>query len=108
MWIASVPELPGCMADGETQEDALRATDVAIEAWLGEARRLGRNIPREKPTIDSLERLASVLNISSFARMMGISTRTLHSKIERKAPLTHEEAEKVERVLDELGLALVK
>ena len=42
---AEVPELPGCMSDGETPEEALANAYEAAEAWLGTARELGREIP---------------------------------------------------------------
>jgi predicted RNase H-like HicB family nuclease len=44
-YIAIVPELPGCMSDGETPEEALTNAYDAAEAWLAEARELGRDIP---------------------------------------------------------------
>lgn len=36
-WLAEVPELPGCMSDGETPEDALADVREAIECWLAAA-----------------------------------------------------------------------
>lgn len=44
-YLATVPDLPGCMSDGETREAAARNVGDAIEAWLEEARALGRAIP---------------------------------------------------------------
>ena len=44
-FIATVPDLPGCMSDGETPEDALVSVHDAIAAWIDEARTLGRPIP---------------------------------------------------------------
>ena len=48
-FLATVPDLPGCMSDGETREEAARAIADAITAWIEEAKRLGRGIP--KPSI---------------------------------------------------------
>jgi antitoxin HicB len=45
-FLASVPDLPGCMSDGETPEEALRSVQEAITEWIEEARRLGREIPK--------------------------------------------------------------
>ena len=42
---AVVPELPGCSAFGETEEEALREVKVAIDLWLETAREEGREIP---------------------------------------------------------------
>lgn len=47
-YIAEVPELPGCMADGVTYEEALRNTQVVISEWIETARSLGREIPSPK------------------------------------------------------------
>jgi antitoxin HicB len=45
-FLASVPDLPGCMSDGETPEEALRSVQEAIAEWIEEARRLGREVPK--------------------------------------------------------------
>ena len=47
-YIAEVPELPGCMAEGATYEEALRNAQVVISEWIEAARALGREIPLPK------------------------------------------------------------
>ena len=47
-FLAKVPELPGCMADGATQEDTLKNIKVIMEQWLETAKSLGRQIPVPK------------------------------------------------------------
>ena len=44
-YVAQVPELPGCMADGATYEEALKNAQVVIAEWIETARSLGREIP---------------------------------------------------------------
>lgn len=44
-YLATVPDLPGCMSDGTTRELAARNVGDAIEAWIEEAHALGRTIP---------------------------------------------------------------
>ena len=44
-WIAEVPDLPGCMADGKTREAAIREAGRVAEMWLETARRHRRKIP---------------------------------------------------------------
>lgn len=44
-FIAEVPELPGCMADGKTYQEAITNAEVIIGEWLETARGLGREIP---------------------------------------------------------------
>jgi predicted RNase H-like HicB family nuclease len=47
-FIAEVPELAGCMADGQTHQEALANVEVIIEEWLETARSLDRPIPEPK------------------------------------------------------------
>ena len=44
-FVATVPDLPGCMSDGETPEEALANVKDAVEAWIEEAQTLGRAVP---------------------------------------------------------------
>jgi predicted RNase H-like HicB family nuclease len=47
-FIAEVPELPGCMADGETYQKALANVEVVAKEWIEAAREMGRKIPEPK------------------------------------------------------------
>lgn len=47
-YIAEVPELPGCMADGSTMSEALENAHTVIGEWIETARELGRDIPEPK------------------------------------------------------------
>ena len=47
-FIAAVPELSGCLADGATYEEALRAIEEEIEIWLETAHLEGWEIPEPK------------------------------------------------------------
>ena len=47
-FIAEVPELAGCAADGVTRQDALANAEIVIAEWLEAARELGRPIPEPK------------------------------------------------------------
>jgi len=47
-YIAEVPELPGCMADGTSYEEALKNVQVIISEWIETAKKLGREIPKPK------------------------------------------------------------
>jgi len=44
-YVAEVPELPGCAADGATYKQALANAEVVIREWIETARELGRAIP---------------------------------------------------------------
>jgi predicted RNase H-like HicB family nuclease len=47
-YIAEVPELPGCMADGKTHDEVLENVTQVIKEWLETAKELGREIPKPK------------------------------------------------------------
>jgi predicted RNase H-like HicB family nuclease len=47
-FIAEVPELPGCAADGKTYREALANVEVVIKEWIETATELGRPIPQPK------------------------------------------------------------
>ena len=81
-FVASVPELPGCMADGPTAEEAVRALQTIIKEWIETAKRQKRPIPKpvsmevhteiEKKHQDNLKSaLAFWLDMSRFGDAPG-------------------------------------
>ena len=44
-FIAEVPELPGCAADGKTYEEAVANARIIIDEWIDTAEELGRPVP---------------------------------------------------------------
>nr|WP_295111455.1 type II toxin-antitoxin system HicB family antitoxin [uncultured Caulobacter sp.] len=47
-FLATVPDLPGCMSDGDTEAEALENVRSAIQDWMVHARAEGRSIPPPK------------------------------------------------------------
>jgi predicted RNase H-like HicB family nuclease len=47
-FLVEVPELPGCMADGATYEEAVSNATIVISEWIETAQSLGRPIPEPK------------------------------------------------------------
>lgn len=47
-YIAEVPELPGCMADGETLEDTLAMVQEVMQLWIETAKEDGDPVPEPK------------------------------------------------------------
>jgi predicted RNase H-like HicB family nuclease len=47
-FIVEVPELPGCMADGQTYQEAVANAETVIQEWIETAKDLGRSIPEPK------------------------------------------------------------
>jgi len=48
VFIAEVPELPGCIAHGNTQETALKNVHEAIQLWIDTAKEFGDRVPEAK------------------------------------------------------------
>ena len=47
-FVAEVPELPGCMADGTTYQETVANAERVIEEWVQTAKELGRPIPKPR------------------------------------------------------------
>ena len=47
-FIAEVPELPGCDAEGETYQEKLQNLEIIMQEWIETANALGRPIPQPK------------------------------------------------------------
>ena len=47
-FLAEVPELSGCVADGKSYQQALANVEVVIQEWIETARELGRPIPEPR------------------------------------------------------------
>ena len=47
-FIAEVPELPGCAADGKTRREALANVEIVIQEWIDTAKELSHPIPQPK------------------------------------------------------------
>jgi len=47
-FVAEVPELPGCMADGKTHQEALANAEQVIDEWIETAKELGRAVPQPR------------------------------------------------------------
>ncbi|MBH8551013.1 type II toxin-antitoxin system HicB family antitoxin [Nostocaceae cyanobacterium CENA357] len=52
-FIAEVPELPGCVADGETYIKALQNVEIIMQEWIETAQELGRSIPQARQRLIS-------------------------------------------------------
>lgn len=46
-WIADIPELVGCMADGSTPAEALENAELAISEWIEMTQAIGRSVPEK-------------------------------------------------------------
>jgi len=63
-YLVEVPELPGCMADGKTRQEALANAETNIHEWVETAHDLGRSVPAPQ---------GRLLTISETAERLGLS-----------------------------------
>lgn len=106
IWVARVPDLPGCLAFGDTQAEALKELQVAIPAWIAAAEESGFPFRAPAPNIETLKKASKILNMAEVARAIGIAPRTLHSRIQHGTPFKKEEAEKLRDALAEHAVML--
>ncbi|MBE8965979.1 MULTISPECIES: type II toxin-antitoxin system HicB family antitoxin [unclassified Nostoc] len=50
-FIAEVPELSGCAADGDTYQEALHNVELVVQEWIETAKDLGRPVPEPRPRL---------------------------------------------------------
>lgn len=53
-FIAEVPDLPGCAADGDTYQEALQNVEIIMQEWIETAQELGREIPKPRRRLMSV------------------------------------------------------
>jgi excisionase family DNA binding protein len=63
-FIVEVPELPGCMADGKTRQEALANAEKIIQEWIETARELGRETPSSQGRLLTVNEAADRLGLS--------------------------------------------
>jgi len=82
-WLVTYPDLPGCMSDGDTPEQAMANGKDALVAWLKAAAETGREIPipGELPSGKFITRVPRSLHarLSARARQEGVSMNGLVS-----------------------------
>jgi excisionase family DNA binding protein len=63
-FIVEVPELPGCMADGATRQEAIANAEIVVQEWLETAQSLARPIPRPQGEMVTIPQAAERLGLS--------------------------------------------
>jgi len=63
-YLVEVPELPGCMADGTSRQEAIANAEVVIQEWLETAQSLGRSTPQPQSALLSIPEAAERLGLS--------------------------------------------
>jgi len=82
-WLITFPDLPGCMSDGESPEEAIANGKDALAAWIQATRDAGRVVPRpgELPSGKFVARIPRSLHarLAARARQEGVSMNALVS-----------------------------
>ena len=74
-WLVEFPDLPGCMADGKTPEEAVHEAEDALQSWLETARKHGDAIPT--PTRDD--------SLAYSGKWVLRTPKSLHKKLTERA-----------------------
>jgi predicted RNase H-like HicB family nuclease len=104
-YIARVPALPGCTADGASPAEAVSELQNALEGHLSARAAHGMSQP-EDPILKRLREISGLLNLSELARESGISKSTLRSKLQRGTAFSPDESARITHTLEEKGLQL--
>ena len=97
-WLITFPDLPGCMSDGETPEEAIINGEDALRCWLETAKEFGDTIPKpgETQSAKFVQRLPKSLHtrLQARAKQEGVSMNTLVTAIIAEALGRREERQK--------------
>lgn len=73
-WVASVVELPGCLAQGASAAEAIERAQEAMEAWIDDALAVGDPVPRPAPATRASGRLLLRMPASLHERLIAEAT----------------------------------
>ena len=109
-FIAEIPEIPTCAADGATQAEAIANLEetfaVLKEAYTEEKLSLPPPNPELPISVQKLSALSEIVKVSRLAQLTGISGQTLATKLKRGTEFKVGESRKIARALKEHGLTI--
>jgi predicted RNase H-like HicB family nuclease len=109
-FVAEIPEIPTCAADGATQAEAMANLEetfaVLKEAYTEECRVIPTPNVSGPISVEKLSELSELVKVSRLAELAGIPGQTLATKLKRGTPFSVAEARKISRTLREHGLAV--
>jgi predicted RNase H-like HicB family nuclease len=109
-FVAEIPGIFTCAADGATQAEALAKLEgtfaILREAYLEDGLTFPGPRRDTRITVGDLSALSDVLKISRLAELSGIPGQTLATKLRRLTEFTPTEADRITQALDMHGLAL--
>ncbi|MBI4659924.1 MAG: type II toxin-antitoxin system HicB family antitoxin [Verrucomicrobia bacterium] len=109
-FVAEIPEIPTCAADGATQAEALANLEetfaVLKEAYTEESMPIPAPSLSGPISVEKLSELSELVKVSRLAELAGIPGQTLATKLKRGTPFSVGEARRISRALREHGLAV--
>ena len=109
-FVAEIPEIPTCAADGATPSEALANLEetfaVIKESYNEEELSIPGPDASREISVDQLSELAELVKISRLAEIAGIPGQTLATKLKRRTPFSTGEARRISKALREHGLAV--
>jgi predicted RNase H-like HicB family nuclease len=109
-FVAEIPEIPTCSADGNTAAEALANLEqtfaVMKEAYEEEKLTIPSPDPSRSISIDKLSALTPLVKVSQLAKFAGIPGQTLAAKLKRRTPFSVTEARRISRAFRDHGLAV--
>jgi predicted RNase H-like HicB family nuclease len=109
-FVAEIPEILTCAADGKTQAEALANLEetfaVLKEAYVEEGLAIPSPSLSGSISVEKLSELSDLLKVSRLAELAGIPGQTLATKLKRGTPFSATESRRLSRTLKAHGLAV--
>lgn len=109
-FVAEIPEIPTCAADGSTQAEAFANLEetfaVMKEAYLEEGLAMPAPNPQLPISVAALSAVSPLVKVSKVAELAGIPVQTLATKVKRGTEFSLGEARKISQTLSEHGVTI--
>jgi predicted RNase H-like HicB family nuclease len=109
-FVAEIPEIPTCAADGTSQAEALANLEeifaVLKEAYVEEDMAIPSPSLSRSISVEKLSGLSDLVKVSRLAELSGIPGQTLATKLKRGTPFSVGESRRISRALREHGLMI--
>jgi predicted RNase H-like HicB family nuclease len=107
-FVAEIPNIPTCAADGATQAEALANLEQTLavlkEAYTEES--LAIPFPSKPISVERVSELSDLVKVSRLAEPAGIPGQTLAAKLKRRTPFSAGESRRISRALRDHGLSV--
>jgi predicted RNase H-like HicB family nuclease len=109
-FVAEIPEIPTCAADGSTQGEALANLEATFavmkEAYQEEGLEMPGSSPQLPISVAALSAISPLVKIAKVAQLSGIPVQTLATKVKRGTEFSVGESRRIARTLSEHGVTI--